>query len=83
MSIDLFKLGVAVILLALMFPLVEAIDKYVGTGTSIVTFFLWLTGTLLIFSSALTTKQKHRSETNKDQATTNIPQHKNTTGPVA
>ena len=81
MSIDLFRLGVAVILLALMFPLVEAIDKYVSTGTSIVTFFLWLTGTLPILSSALTTKQKHRPETNKDQATTNNPDAKTQTGP--
>jgi len=28
MGVDLFRLGVAVILLSVMFPLVEAIDKY-------------------------------------------------------
>ncbi len=52
MGIDLFRIGIAVILLALMFPLVEAIDKYVGSETSFVTFNLWIIGVLLLFISA-------------------------------
>ncbi len=49
---DLFRLGVAFILLALMFPLVEAVDKYIDTETEAVTLVLWLIGVLLVFTSA-------------------------------
>ena len=52
MKLDLFRLGIAFILLALMFPLVEAVDKYVNTETAAVTLVLWLIGVLLVFTSA-------------------------------
>ena len=61
MSIDLFKLGIAVILLALMFPLVETVNRYVGTETSVVTFFLWLIGVVFVFASAFIIRKKRTS----------------------
>ncbi len=55
MGIDLFRLGIAVILLALMFPLVEAVEKYLSSETMKVMFALWVIGLFLLFVSAFFT----------------------------
>ncbi len=59
LRVDLFRLGIAFILLALMFPLVEAVSKYVGTGTATVMLILWLIGVLLVFISAFVIVARH------------------------
>ncbi len=59
LGVDLFRLGTAFILLALMFPLIEAVDKYVDTETAAVTLILWLIGILLIFISAFIIVARH------------------------
>ncbi len=60
MRLDFFKLGIAFILLALMFPLVALVDKYVDTGTALVTLILWIIGFLLILLSAVFTTLKQK-----------------------
>ncbi len=59
LKLDLFKLGIAFILLALMFPLIEAVDKYVDDETATVTLVLWLIGVLLVFISAFAITTRH------------------------
>ncbi len=59
MRVDLFKLGIAFILLALMFPLVEAVGKYIDDETAAVMLVLWLIGVLLVFVSAFVIVARH------------------------
>jgi len=59
LGIDLFRLGIAVILLALMFPLAEAVDKYLSPETMKVMFALWVIGLFLLFMSAFVTGTRH------------------------
>lgn len=61
LRIDLFRLGIAFILLALMFPLVDVVDKYDDAETAAVTFILWLIGVLLVFISAFVIVARHSS----------------------
>lgn len=52
MGVDLFRLGIGFVLLALMFPLADLVGEYVGYETSAVTVVLWLLGVVLVFASA-------------------------------
>ncbi len=60
MSIDLFRLGTAIILFGVLFPLIEFIDKYVDTETAMVTLLLWIIGIVLILASAFTKNRGRR-----------------------
>ena len=62
LRVDLFRLGIAFTLLALMFPLVEAVSKYVNTGTAAVMLILWLIGDLLVFISAFGIVVRHSNK---------------------
>jgi len=54
LAIDLFRLGTAIILFSLVFPLVEFVNKYIGTGTAAATFLGRVMGVILILISAFT-----------------------------
>ena len=54
MAVDLFRLGVAAVLLGSLFPLIEFTSEYVNDTTAAVTLILWLIGIILIVVSAFT-----------------------------
>jgi len=60
LAIDLFRLGIAIILFSIVFPLVEFIDKYVGTGTAMATFLGWVIGVVLVLISAFTKREERK-----------------------
>ncbi len=55
LKVDLYKLGMAFILLGLMFPVVDFVSKYDDPDTSLVTMFLWFIGVVILFVSAFVT----------------------------
>jgi len=57
LTIDLFRLGIAIILFSIMFPLVEFVNKYIGTGTAMATFLGWVIGVILVLISAFIKKE--------------------------
>ncbi len=59
LGVNLFRLGIAFILLALLFPLVDVVGQYVSTETAGVVLILWLIGSLLVLVSAFVTAEKH------------------------
>lgn len=57
LTIDLFRLGIAIILFSLVFPLVEFVNKCIGTGTAMVTLLGWVMGVIFILISAFIKKE--------------------------
>ena len=60
--VDLFRLGLAFILLALMFPLGDIVSMYDDTETAGVMLVLWFIGILLLFASAFITTSRTSTE---------------------
>lgn len=52
MGLDLFRIGVGLILFGLMFPLTEVFRKYASNGSATFMMFIWFVSVIIIFISA-------------------------------
>ncbi len=60
MGVDLYRLGIGVVLLALLFPLVDIVERLGSSETAGVMSLFWLVGVALVIASSLTGREECR-----------------------
>lgn len=60
MGLDVFRIGVGLVLFGLMFPLSEVFRRYASEGSANFMVFVWLFAIILIFVSSVMPDERER-----------------------